>query len=230
MIDRRFGDTVRPDANRRQRTGVPEVVFAESKTVQQCADAFVSLLEAGARPVIATRVSPEQAAEVGRQVPGVVHDPVGRLLIAHPVPSARRNGSVSILSGGTSDLPVVAECAGILEALGVEVRTHVDVGVAGLHRLLDVLPALADADVLIAVAGMEGALPTVLTGLGDQPVIGVPVSVGYGVAAGGRPALDAMLSSCAPGLTVVNIDNGFGAAVAATRIVRSMAARRRRQP
>lgn len=129
-------------------------------------------------------------------------------------------GRVAVLSGGTSDLPVVAECAGVLEALGVDVRTHVDVGVAGLHRLLDALPTLADADVLVAAAGMEGALPTVLAGLVGRPVIGVPVSVGYGVAAGGRAALDAMLASCAPGLTVVNIENGLGAAVAAARIVR----------
>lgn len=144
------------------------------------------------------------------------------MLIGRPVPSVTRNGRACILSGGTSDLPVVAECGGILEVLGVEVRTYVDVGVAGLHRLLDVLPDLADADVLIAAAGMEGALPTVLAGLVDQPVIGVPVSVGYGVAAGGRAALDAMLASCAPGLTVVNIDNGFGAAVATVRIVRQV--------
>lgn len=129
-------------------------------------------------------------------------------------------GRVAVLSGGTSDLPVVAECAGVLEALGVDVRTHVDVGVAGLYRLLDALPTLADADVLVAAAGMEGALPTVLAGLVGRPVIGVPVSVGYGVAAGGRAALDAMLASCAPCLTVVNIENGLGAAVAAARIVR----------
>lgn len=214
------GSTVRPDVARRGRTGVPEVVFAESKTTEQCAEAFVALLEAGVRPVIATRVSDEQAAEIRRRVPGVAHDPVGRLLIGHPLAPAARSGCVSVLSGGTSDLPVVAECAGVLKALGVGVRTHVDVGVAGLHRLLDVLPALADADVLIAAAGMEGALPTVLAGLVDQPVIGVPVGVGYGVAAGGHASLHAMLAACAPGLTVVNIDNGFGAAVAAARIIR----------
>ena len=128
-----------------------------------------------------------------------------------------------MLSGGSSDAAVVAEIGLALRWHGIGVESFMDVGVAGLHRLLAVLPELENAKVLIACAGMEGALPTVLTGLVRQPVIGVPVSVGYGISAGGRTALEGMLASCAPGLTVVNIDNGYGAAMAALRIIGSQA-------
>jgi NCAIR mutase (PurE)-related protein len=124
-----------------------------------------------------------------------------------------------VLSGGTSDLPVAAEAQLALHWHGIHAELLLDVGVAGLHRLLDQLPKLQQSSVLIACAGMEGALPTVLAGLLPQPVIGVPVSVGYGVSAGGRAALDGMLASCSPGLAVVNIDNGYGAAMAALRIL-----------
>ena len=129
--------------------------------------------------------------------------------------------AVAVLSGGSSDRSVVCEVALALQLHGIGVDLVMDVGVAGLHRLLDQLPRLEKARVLIACAGMEGALPTVLTGLVPQPVIGVPVSVGYGVSQGGRAALDGMLASCAPGLCVVNIDNGYGAAMAALRMLRS---------
>jgi NCAIR mutase (PurE)-related protein len=128
--------------------------------------------------------------------------------------------TVGVLSGGTSDRRVAAEAELALQVHGVATEVMLDVGVAGLHRLLAVLPSLQPLDVLIACAGMEGALPTVLAGLVPQPVIGVPVSVGYGVSAAGRAALEGMLASCAPGLTVVNIDNGYGAAMAALRILR----------
>ena len=128
--------------------------------------------------------------------------------------------AVAVLSGGSSDRTVVAEVSLALRCHGIGVDPVMDVGVAGLHRLLDQLPRLATARILIACAGMEGALPTVLAGLVPQPVIGVPVSVGYGISAGGRTALEGMLSSCAPGLTVVNIDNGYGAAMAALRMLR----------
>tara|TARA_B100001079_G_scaffold167356_1_gene143630 strand:- start:4 stop:393 length:390 start_codon:yes stop_codon:yes gene_type:complete len=128
---------------------------------------------------------------------------------------------VAVLSGGSSDRTVVSEAALALKLHGIGVDLVMDVGVAGLHRLLAQLPRLETATVLIACAGMEGALPTVLAGLVPQPVIGVPVSVGYGVSKGGRAALDGMLASCAPGLTVVNIDNGYGAAMAALRMLRS---------
>jgi NCAIR mutase (PurE)-related protein len=130
-------------------------------------------------------------------------------------------GEVLVLSGGTSDLPVAAEAQLALHCHGIRCELVLDVGVAGLHRLLDQLDRLQRARVLIACAGMEGALPTVLAGLVPQPVIGVPVSVGYGVSAGGQAALHGMLASCAPGLTVVNIDNGYGAAMAALRILKA---------
>jgi hypothetical protein len=124
-----------------------------------------------------------------------------------------------VLSGGTSDLPIAAEAQLALYWHGIDAELLLDVGVAGLHRLMDQLPQLQQSSILIACAGMEGALPTVLAGLLPQPVIGVPVSVGYGVSAGGRAALDGMLASCAPGLVVVNIDNGYGAAMAALRML-----------
>ena len=130
---------------------------------------------------------------------------------------------VVVLSGGSSDRTVVAEISVALRCHGIGVDPVMDVGVAGLHRLLDQLPRLASARILIACAGMEGALPTVLAGLVPQPVIGVPISVGYGISAGGRTALEGMLASCAPGLTVVNIDNGYGAAMAALRMLRGCA-------
>jgi NCAIR mutase (PurE)-related protein len=136
------------------------------------------------------------------------------------MPAANPNlGTVAVLGGGTSDLTVVAEAQLALACHGIASERMLDVGVAGLHRLLDRLPDLAAAAVVIACAGMEGALPTVVAGLVPQPVIGVPVAVGYGVSAGGMAALNGMLASCAPGLTVVNIDNGYGAAMAALRIL-----------
>jgi NCAIR mutase (PurE)-related protein len=213
---------VRADTGRAYRTGMPEAVYAETKTAGQCREAFLRLLEAGVTPVIATRIDSAKAQLVASSVPDTTYDPVGRVLVAGGPAGAGQIGSVAILSGGTSDLPVVRECAMTLAALGAEVDSHVDVGVAGLHRLLDVLPELVDADVLIAVAGMEGALPTVLAGLVPQPVIAVPTGVGYGVSSGGHAALTGMLASCAPGLMVVNIDNGFGAAAAALRILKAV--------
>ena len=148
------------------------------------------------------------------------HHPQARCLSAGLLASPdSRLGRVAVLSGGTSDLPVAAEAQLALACHGIATELVLDVGVAGLHRLLERLEDLRHADVLIACAGMEGALPTVLAGLLPQPVIGVPVAVGYGVSAGGVAALHGMLASCAPGLTVVNIDNGYGAAMAALRIL-----------
>jgi len=153
------------------------------------------------------------------------HHPEARCLTAGCLPSADPGrGRVAVLGAGTSDLPVAAEAQLALACHGIATELVLDVGVAGLHRLLDRLEDLRSATVLIACAGMEGALPTVLAGLLPQPVIGVPVAVGYGVSAGGAAALNGMLASCAPGLTVVNIDNGYGAAMAALRILSSQAA------
>jgi NCAIR mutase (PurE)-related protein len=211
----------RLDLERRQRLGMVEAIWGEHKSPDQLAR-IIRGLHAAAELALATRVSPQKAAAVSRLLPDLPlqHHRDARCLVSPdlPAPDPQR-GRVVVLSGGTSDLPVVAEARLALACHGVGAELVLDVGVAGLHRLLDRLEELRGADVLIACAGMEGALPTVLAGLLPQPVIAVPVSVGYGVSAGGQAALQGMLASCAPGLTVVNIDNGYGAAMAALRIL-----------
>jgi NCAIR mutase (PurE)-related protein len=154
-----------------------------------------------------------------------IHRQARCLSLGPPAAQQPHLGEVVVLSGGTSDLTVAAEAELALRWHGIRCTLVLDVGVAGLHRLLNALPSLEQASVLIACAGMEGALPTVLAGLVPQPVIGVPVSVGYGVSAGGQAALHSMLASCAPGISVVNIDNGYGAAMAALRILNNGSAR-----
>ena len=214
MIDARL------DLQRRQRLGMVEAVWGEHKSADQIAGVLRGFQRVGELGLV-TRVDPDKAAGVQAEIPVVTYHPLARCLTLGdcPVPASSA-AQVAVLSGGTSDAMVVAEISLALQWHGVKVQTLMDVGVAGLHRLLEVLPSLESVHVLIACAGMEGALPTVLAGLVPQPVIGVPVSVGYGVSQGGRCALDGMLASCAPGLTVVNIDNGYGAAMAALRILR----------
>jgi hypothetical protein len=206
----------RPDTTRALRTGDPEVVYGAGKTPAQTAEIVAALRAATpGRAVLVTRAGEEHAAAL----PDAVHDPVGRTLVAGPLPAPI--GSIVVVAAGTSDAPVAAEAATTARVFGAGVTRIDDVGVAGLHRLLAVVDTLAAADALVVVAGMEGALPTVVAGLVGVPVVGVPTSVGYGVAAGGLPALAGMLSSCAAGLVTVNIDNGFGAAVHAARIARA---------
>jgi hypothetical protein len=225
----------RLDLQRRGRLGMVEAVWGEHKSAEQIAAVACSLQAAG-EIVLATRVSSDKAAavqallaEAGAPAPPLRYHRDARCLTSAALPAADPGlGRVVVLAGGTSDLAVAAEARVALHCHGLAAELLLDVGVAGLHRLLDHLDALADADVLIACAGMEGALPTVLAGLLPQPVIGVPVSVGYGVSAGGRAALSGMLASCAPGLSVVNVDNGYGAAMAALRILRRGAGRDRR--
>ena len=211
----------RLDLQRRQRLGMVEAIWGEHKTADQLARIIRKLHTAG-ELAFATRVSQEKAAEVREllsELP-LEHHADARCLVSPQLPPVDPTlGQVAVLSGGTSDLPVAKEAQLALACHGVAAELMLDVGVAGLHRLLDRLEELRTADVLIACAGMEGALPTVLGGLLPQPVIGVPVAVGYGVSAGGQAALHGMLASCAPGLTVVNIDNGYGAAMAALRIL-----------
>ncbi|MGH3769856.1 MAG: nickel pincer cofactor biosynthesis protein LarB [Pseudonocardiaceae bacterium] len=219
----RIGDVAgiaRLDLDRAQRTAVPEVVFAEGKTEEQTLQLLAAQRRANPGfPALATRC-PEG---VLRRAPGtfpaepVVADLLGRTVIVGALPPAR--GLVAVLTGGTSDLPVAHEAIATLQALGAGHRLIADVGVAGLHRLLAHLDELSGADCVIAIAGMEGTLPGVVTGLIRAPVVGVPTSVGYGVSAGGYVAAATMLASCAPGLPVVNIDNGFGAAAHAVKIV-----------
>jgi len=211
------------DHHRELRTGVPEIVYGASKTPDQIAAAMRELART-AGISIATRVDAAKAAAVRELVPEVkVHELARVLTLEAPgiARSARpRCSAIAVVCAGTSDLATAEEAALVAEFLGAPVIRISDVGVAGLHRLLARLDDIRKADVVIAVAGMEAALPSVLGGLIDRPLIAVPTSVGYGVSVDGLVALAAMLSSCAPGITVVNIDNGVGAAVAAVKIAR----------
>ena len=211
----------RVDLDRAVRTGDAEVVYGAGKTPEQVV-AILSALHAKHpdRAVLATRLSDEAlhaVTEIGATV-----DLVARAATLGPLPVAR--GTVAIVSAGTSDAPVAAEAALTARVHGAGVHTINDVGVAGLHRLLDVRDQLEQADCLIVVAGMEGALPSVVGGLVGVPLVAVPTSVGYGASFGGLAALLAMLNSCAPGVTVVNIDNGYGAGVFAARVARRVGA------
>ncbi|HEX6971529.1 MAG TPA: nickel pincer cofactor biosynthesis protein LarB [Limnochordia bacterium] len=210
----------RLDLERAARLGHAEVVYAAGKTPEQLAEILAGLAEASDRPVLATRASPEAFAAVRRAVPQAEYHPLPRAIVvaAHKAPPPV--GRIAVVSAGTADLPVAEEAALTAELLGSRVERIWDVGVAGLHRLLRRLEEIRRANVVIVVAGMEGALPSVVGGLVDAPLIAVPTSVGYGANFGGLSSLLAMLTSCAPGIVVVNIDNGFGAAVAAHRINR----------
>jgi hypothetical protein len=209
------------DHHRAIRTGVPEVVYGESKTAAQIADILRALSRSGAG-ALATRVDADKGADVIERVRHAEYLALPRIVRVMPRRSPPDVGTVGVVCAGTSDLPVAEEAAITAEFLGCRVVRITDVGVAGLHRLLARLADLRAVDALVVVAGMEGALPSVVAGLVDRPLIAVPTSVGYGVGAGGLAALAAMLSSCAAGVTVVNIDNGFGAAVAASRIARAI--------
>lgn len=212
----------RVDHHRQLRTGIPEVVFGQSKTPAQIAGVLAAI-RARRQPAIVTRVGAAAAkqvlAELGALgIDDVVYEPTPRLMWTGPALSERGRGQIAVVSAGTSDLPVAEEAARTAELLGHPVLRRVDVGVAGLHRLLPTRDELEACEVVIVVAGMEGALPSVVKGLISRPVIAVPTSVGFGVSVGGFAALAGMLSSCAAGITVVNIDNGFGAGYAAALI------------
>jgi pyridinium-3,5-biscarboxylic acid mononucleotide synthase len=211
----------RVDHHRPLRVGHPEVVYCAGKTVEQVV-AICERLAAASGEFIGTRATAEHAAAVAARFPGAEWNPVARTIhLARGAAGDDRDaGVIVVASAGTSDLPVAEEAAVVAEALGHPVERLVDVGVAGLHRLLAAAETLRRARVVIVVAGMEGALPSVVGGLVPAPVIAVPTSVGYGASFGGLAALLAMLNSCAAGVTVVNIDNGFGAAMAASRICR----------
>jgi len=213
------------DFERPERLGFPEFVFGEGKSTDQIATILEKFQARGASCLV-TRLQPEKAEALAAQFPDIVFDALSRTLRLGDNHAPTGGGTVAILAAGTSDAPVVAEADAVLRFLGTETLTFVDKGVAGIHRLMSSLPELKTADIVICVAGFEGALPSVLSGLVRQPVIGVPTSVGYGVATGGTTALHAMLASCANGLTVVNIDNGFGAAIAAQRILNLLRATR----
>lgn len=216
----------RIDHHRLLRTGLPEVIYAAGKTPGQVAEIFARMAAATAS-VLATRATPEHAAAVQSLVPAGTYNELARTLtLRPPVPSPPVPGpSICVLCAGTSDLPVAEEAAITAEHFGVSVVRLYDVGVAGLHRLLGVRDQLAQVACIIVCAGMEGALPSVVGGLVGVPVIAVPTSVGYGASFGGAAALLGMLNSCSPNVSVVNIDNGFGAAYTATLIARSARSR-----
>jgi NCAIR mutase (PurE)-related protein len=204
------------DVHRALRTGDPEVVYAAGKTTTQVLDVVEALRASGDRAVLVTRASPEMVSALQAAHDDVVVD--GTTLAVGPLP--RASGTVAVLAAGTSDGPVAAEAARTARAFGAHVERVDDVGVAGLHRLIAARPALDRADCLVVVAGMEGALPSVVGGLVGTPLVAVPTSIGYGASFGGLAALLAMLNACAPGISVVNIDNGFGAGVFAARVAR----------
>ena len=203
------------DHHRNLRTGAPEAIYGPNKSPEQCVSIVGELLENGSGPVLLTRATIEQMGAVADAHPG------GLVVDSTVVwrPADKRSNKIVVASAGTADLPVAEEACAVLHAHGVTATRVTDVGVAGLHRLLACLDELLDAEVIITIAGMEGALATAIGGLASAPVIAVPTSVGYGAALEGVTALLAMHAACAAGITVVGIDNGFGAAMAAMRII-----------
>jgi NCAIR mutase (PurE)-related protein len=208
------------DTHRALRQGIPEVIYGGEKTAEQIVESARALLHAR-QDVLVTRVEVEKATRVLGQLPEAEYDALARLVWIGPrEPAIQGKGTVLVISAGSADLPVAMEAVQVARRFGNKVELLQDVGVAGLHRLLASIPLIRDARVLIVVAGMEGALPSVVGGLIDKPVIAVPTSVGYGASLGGIAALLGMLTSCASNVTTVNIDNGFGAAHVATLINR----------
>ncbi len=219
------GDFARVDVARENRAGIPEVVYAEGKSTDQLV-AIVERFAERSGLVICSRTSAEQAAAVTAAVDGSEYDARSRVLMVRRGPARPAQGVAGVLAAGTSDVGVAEEAATMVRAMGVTCLTHYDVGVAGLHRLAGPLDELraAGAAALVVAAGMEGALPSVVAGLVDVPVIGLPTSTGYGLGGRGEAALLGMLQSCSPGLVVVNIDNGIGAGATAALIARRAAA------
>ena len=205
------------DTHRALRRGFPEVIFGAGKTPEQVVKIAAKLLAREQR-VLVTRIRDEHARALKRKFKLAVHHPLARCVTLEKKPLPKRPGNIAVVCAGTSDLPVAEEAAVTAEIMGNRVDRVRDAGVSGLHRLLPHLEVILSANVLIVVAGMEGALPSVVAGLVSCPVIAVPTSVGYGASFGGVAALLAMLNSCASGVTVVNIDNGFGAGYAASQI------------
>lgn len=209
---------VKVDYHREVRTGAPEIIYCEGKTAQQIAGIIQNMTAHGAECIFGTRCSKEKYEEVKKTCPDIAYDELSRIISRGKVSAPLNKGTILVACAGTSDLPVAREAALTASFLGNEVKEIYDVGVAGIHRLLSQMETINQANVVIAVAGMEGALASVVGGLTDKPVIAVPTSVGYGASFGGVTALLAMLNSCASGISVVNIDNGFGAGCMAHKI------------
>jgi len=207
------------DHHRQLRNGCPEVIFCAGKSVQQVEGIVTNLLEVGNTNVLATRATEEMAQAVRKIYPEADWNPSARTIVIRRQPVEKSGiGKILVVTAGTSDIPVADEAVVTAEFLGNEVERICDVGVAGIHRLFAKLENIISATVIIVIAGMEGALPSVIGGLTDKPIIAVPTSVGYGTSFGGITALLAMLNSCANGISVVNIDNGFGAGYIANSI------------
>jgi len=208
------------DLDRRRRTGIPEVVYAQGKSTDTVLTALTELSRHDGRAALATRCDADVlSAAAERFGTGAEVDPVARTVTVGS--TAYGPGSAAIVTAGTTDLPVARECRNAASAFGLRSEIFADLGIAGLHRILERIPDIQRHDVVIVIAGMDGALPGVVAGLVSAPVIAVPTSVGYGVASGGHAALATMLASCSPGMAVVNIDNGVGAAAMGCRIVTS---------
>ena len=215
-------DFARVDHHRALRTGFPEVIWGKDKTASQIAQIMKAQRERGGgnQAIMATRVEPDTYAEIQTQILGTQYFELARICAIPAQSMIRLPGRIGVLTAGTSDLPVAEEAAVTAELSGFHIERLWDVGVAGIHRLLDNREVLERADVLIVVAGMEGALPSVVGGMAQCPVIAVPTSIGYGASFGGLAALLGMLNSCSAGIGVVNIDNGFGAAILAGQMLR----------
>ena len=218
IMELQVGNYADIDLNRSVRQGMPEVIYGAGKTAEQIVGIASAMKERGIENILITRLDPEKAEQV-RQELEFMYDEVARIGIVNRQETEKR-GKIVVVAAGTSDLPVAEEAAVTAELFGNYVERVYDVGVAGIHRLLNRLPVFEDANAVIAVAGMEGALVSVIGGLVACPVVGVPTSVGYGASFGGLAALLAMLNSCASGVSIVNIDNGFGAGVLASKINR----------
>ena len=212
-----IGEYAKVDMHRGIRQGVPEVIYGAGKTKEQILGIARTMLQNGQQTVLITRLCREAADFVAAELPLEYHE-IAKIGIIGPLPEKSGKGRIVVATGGTSDMPVAEEAALTAEALGNEVLRLYDVGVSGIHRLLSHMDAIMGARAVVAVAGMEGALPSVIGGLADCPVIAVPTSVGYGASLGGIAALLSMLNSCASGVSVVNIDNGFGAGYLASMI------------
>ena len=213
-----IGEYAKVDMHRGIRQGVPEVIYGAGKTKEHILGIAKAMLENGQKTVLITRLTQEAADYLTAEALPLKYDPLSKTGVVGEMPKPTGKGRVVVATGGTSDLPVAEEAAVTAEVLGNEVVRLYDVGVSGIHRLLSHMDAIMSARVIVAVAGMEGALPSVIGGLADCPVIAVPTSVGYGASLGGIAALLSMLNSCASGVSVVNIDNGFGAGYMASMI------------
>ena len=209
------------DFGRLKRTGLPEVIFCKGKSLEQVLTITRTMYDASEN-IIGTKADPTVYRELKKTIPKIRYNEIGKIFHLKLKETEKIAGLVSLITAGTADIPVAEEAAETLGFFDIKVKKHYDIGVAGVHRILNRLEEIRNSDVIIAIAGMEGALPSVIGGQVDCPIIAVPTSTGYGASFGGLSALLGMINSCVPGITVVNIDNGFGAAAAAISILRKI--------